>query len=195
MKTTLIILTIILLISCKDSSTSLTIDDNAAITEVIPNKPLPKKVTDNKGTYLCKINGKPWHYTKASGLVSRHRKTKKKDATFTFTKKLDKGSEVVQLFYDGDSYQLDRAAVHLKVPKTPNGKMTAMYIYHPNTMKNHPNAQISGTIDLSNPMNASGKAQISELDVRYDKENVKYSRDKIVTVTDINFEGVGYSSN
>ena len=194
MKLQIIVFAILILTSCKDSGNSGAVSDNTTVATIATNTSPQNDKQGDEGTYLCQINGKPWHYTKASGIVSRHKKTKKNNATFTFTKKLDKGSEVVQLFYDGDSYKLDRAAVHLKVPKVSGGLMTAMYIYHPNTMKKHPNAKVSGVIDISNPTNASGKAEISDLDVTYDKEKVKYSRDKIVTVTDIKFDGIGYSS-
>jgi len=194
MKLQIIVFAILILASCKDTGNSGTVSDNTAAATIATNTFPQNDKQGNEGTYLCKINGKPWHYTKASGLVSRHKKTKKYDATFTFTKKLDKGSEVVQLFYDGDSYKLDRAAVHLKVAKVSGGLMTAMYIYHPKMMKKHPNAKVSGVIDISNPTKASGKAEISDLDVTYDKEKVKYSRDKIVTVTDVSFAGIGYSS-
>lgn len=97
------------------------------------------------------------------------------------------------MFYDGDINQLEKANIHLKVPKIDGKKMTAMYIYHPNTMKFHPNAKISGAIDLSNPSNAPGNAEVKDLDVRIDKQNIKHNTNKIITVTGINFKGIGYS--
>ena len=142
---------------------------------------------------LCKINGKDWSYTKASGILSRHKKTNKREAFFTFTKQIGQVKETVQLFYDGDTNKLEKVNIHLKVPKTDGKKMTAMYIYHPNTGKFNPKAKISGTTDLSHPSNASGNAEISDLDVRFDKNEIKNDVDKIITVEDITFKGIGYS--
>lgn len=196
MKTLTTFIVIMLFVSCKSETkkdeTSAIQNETENASQVAPSKKVTNKTT-KKGTYLCNINGKDWHYTKASGIVSRHKKTNKREAIFTFTKQLDKGKETVQLFYDGDTNELEQANIHLKVPKIDGKRMTAMYIYHPKTMKFHPNAKISGTIDLSNPSNASGSADISDLDVRFDKEQVKNDADKSITVKEINFSGIGYS--
>jgi hypothetical protein len=186
---------ILILVACKsETNKDTTVQVETENTSEIENskKTTAKKVKSN-GTFLCQINGKDWSYTKASGIVSRHKKTNKRDAIFTFTKQLDKGKETIQLFYDGDTNQLEKASVHLKVSKTDGEKMTAMYIYHPNTMKFHPNAKISGIIDLSNTSNASGNAEITDLEVRFDKDNIKADEDKVIIVEDINFSGIGYS--
>jgi len=186
---------ILVLVACKsETKKDTTVQVETENTSEIENskKSTAKKVKSN-GTFLCKINGKDWSYTKASGIVSRHKKTNKREAIFTFTKQLDKGKETIQLFYNGDTNQLEQVNIHLKVPKIDGKTMTAMYIYHPNTMKFHPKAKISGTIDLSNSSNASGNAEVSDLDVRFDKENIMNNEDLTITVTGIKFKGIGYS--
>ena len=194
----LITITIILaLVACK-SETKKGLNDTVQnesekVSKTENLKKSPEKETKNKTTYLCKINGKDWGYTKASGIVSRHRKTNKREAIFTFTKQLEKGKETVQLFYDGDTNQLEQVNIHLKVPKTDGKRMTAMYLYYPETMKFHPKAKITGSIDLSNSSNASGNAEVKNLNIRYEKNQLKNTGDEIITVTGINFKGIGYS--
>lgn len=194
MKKLITLVVILVLVACKsETKKDTTVQVKTENTSKIePSKKATEKST-KKGTYLCKVNGNDWSYTKASGIVSRHKKTNKREAIFTFTKQIGKAKETVQLFYDGDTNQLEQVNIHLKVPKTDGKKMTAMYMYHPNTMKFHPKAKISGTIDLSNPSNASGNAEVIDLDVRFDKQNIKHDTDKIITVTGINFKGIGYS--
>ena len=195
---TLLIVLILTLNSCKDANqTPIDKGETTASpkTAVATHAESVKNNSKTNGTYLCKINGKDWSYTKASGIVSRDKKTKKRTAIITFTKQLDKGKEVVQLFYDGDTNQLEQANIHLKVPKTDGKTMTAMYVYHPNTNHFHPNAAISGTIDLSNPSGASGNAEVSDLDVRFDKNEIANANDKLITLEGVNFKGVGYSDS
>jgi hypothetical protein len=194
MKKTLIIIAILILVACKsETKNDATVQSKTGkSTQVETSKKTTEQPT-KKGTYLFTINGKDWSYTKASGIVSRHKKTNKREAIFTFTKKLDKGSETVQLFYDGDTNKLEQVNIHLKVPKKDGKRMTAMYIYHPNTMKFHPKAKISGIIDLTNANKASGNAEVSDLDVRFDKENVKNNDDKVISVKGIEFSRIGYS--
>jgi len=193
--TLLLVALIFVITSCKDANEFSKNEETTKTkkTEVATNAVIAKSKTESKGTFLCIINGKDWSYTKASGIVSRHKKTNKREAIFTFTKQIGKAKETVQLFYDGDTNQLEQVNIHLKVPKTDGKRMTAMYIYHPNTEKFHPKAKISGTIDLSHPSNASGNAEISDLDVRFDKNEIKNDVDKIITVEYITFKGIGYS--
>jgi hypothetical protein len=189
---TLFIVLALLFNSCKEA-TNKTSEAEPETKEVAIQEAIKKSTPKSNGTYLCKINGIDWAYSKASGIVSRHKKTNKREAIFTFTKKLDKGSETVQLFYDGDGNDLEQVNIHLKVPKKDGERMTAMYIYHPNTGKFHPNAKISGTIDLSNASSASGNAEITDLSIRFDEGNLQNKSDNSITVEGINFKGIGYS--
>lgn len=147
-----------------------------------------------KFTYLCKINGKDWGYTKASGIVSRHKKTGKRIAIFTFKRKLEKGSESIQLYYDGDSFKLESAALILKFPKKGGGRVSGHYKLFEDTRKRNPESDMSGTIDLSNLQKAAGNAELTKFNITYEKsllENPK--RDAVITVTDLKFKGVVYS--
>ena len=188
---------ILTLTSCKENNKSNTLEKVKATetgTTDLPNNELITKSENGRdGTFLCTINGNDWAYTKASGIVDTHAKTKKRTAIITFTKQLEKGKETVQLFYDAQSKTLEQVSIHLKVTKNDGKTMTAMYIYHPDTNHFHPNAKISGTVDLSNPTSASGKAEISELDARFDKNDITNAQDKLITVENLNFKGVGYS--
>ena len=184
------IILILLLVACKSETKK---DTNKTITTQPIDEVITKSQQKSNSTYLCKINGKDWAYTKASGIVSRHKKTKKRTAIITFTKQLNKGKEIIQLYYDGDTNQLEQVNIHLKVSKNDGKTMTAMYIYHPNTSKFHPKAKVSGAIDLSNPTNASGNAEVSDLDVRFDKNLLVNANDKLINVEGLNFTGIGYS--
>lgn len=198
MKTYLILIIIVFFAtSCKDANKTSVEKENTLKTEftdVVNKTVITESKPESNGTFLCKINGKNWAYTKASGIVDTHVKTKKRTAIITFTKKLDKGSESVQLFYDADTNKLEKVSIQLKVPKTNGKTMTAMYIYHPDTKNVHPNAKISGTVDLSNPTKASGNAEVSDLDARFNKNNIANADDKLITVEGLNFKGVGYSN-
>ncbi|WP_179019779.1 hypothetical protein [Winogradskyella forsetii] len=196
MKKHITLITILLLVACKSETkkdTSQTVQDEQK-EQVSNNAVTPENKPESNGTFLCKINGKDWAYTKASGIIDTYGKTKKHEAIMTFTKKLDKGSESVQLFYDADTNKLKKVSIQLKVPKTDGKTMTAMYIYHPDTNNVHPNAKLSGTIDLSNPTKASGNAEVSDLDVRYNKNDIAKADDKLITVEGLNFKNVGYSN-
>ncbi|CAN0605202.1 unnamed protein product, partial [Ectocarpus sp. 12 AP-2014] len=81
---------------------------------------------DNTSTFLCKINGKDWAYTKASGIISMEGKPRKRTAIITFKKKLEKGSESIQLWYNADSFELITTAVQLRF-KNKEGKLFTCY--------------------------------------------------------------------
>ncbi len=195
MKKHIILITILLLVACKsetkkDTTQTVQVEQKEQVNN---NAVTPENKPESNGTFLCKINGKDWAYTKASGIIDTYGKTKKHEAIITFKKKLNKGSESVQLFYDADTNKLKKVSIQLKVPKTDGKTMTAMYIYHPDTNNVHPNANLTGTIDLSNPTKASGNAEVSDLDARYNKDQIENANDKIISVKGLNFTGVGYS--
>ncbi|WP_400080497.1 hypothetical protein [Winogradskyella sp. R77965] len=192
----IIILLMFLIASCKDTNTTSVEQYNTtetATAEVVNKETTAESKPKNKGTFLCKINGKDWSYTKASGVVSRHKKTKKRNAIFTFTKQLDRGKESVQLYYDGDTYELEAASITLKFPKKDGGKMDFFYQLFPDTRKRNPESDLSGTIDLSNPTSASGNAEVSKLNIRFEKEKLEDIGNSVITLTDITFSDIGYS--
>lgn len=146
-----------------------------------------------KGIYLCKINGKDWAYTKASGIVSTHAKTKKRTALITFKKKLEKGSEHFQLTYDTDTFQLIAASLQLKFSKKDGSLFTCYYNLNTETRKRHPESKMSGSIDLSNASSASGTAEIKKLSINYEKGSLKNLENAVLTITGLKFENIGYS--
>ncbi|WP_396601336.1 hypothetical protein [Algibacter sp. R77976] len=178
--------------SCKEETKNQNIENE---TIAVSNKEIvAKPKTDKTGTFLCKINGEDWAYTKASGIVSRHKKTKKRTAIITFTKQLDKGKESVQLFYDGETNKLEKVTAILKTPKKGGGRMGAMYQLLNEGGKRLPESEISGTIDLSKPT-ASGRAQVTKMKIRFDEGNLEDASMSEVTFTPINFSGIGYSDS
>ncbi|NRD19626.1 hypothetical protein HNV08_06170 [Winogradskyella eckloniae] len=162
-------------------------------TEIASTEKATKKKTDTNGTFLCEINGKDWHYTKASGIVDTHPKTKKRTAIITFKKKLNKGSESVQLFYDGDNYELEKATAILKTSKKGGGTMSAMYQLLNEGGKRLPDSKISGTLDLSNAQVASGTAEVIQMKIRFEEGELEDQSMAIISFSELKFSGVGYS--
>jgi len=194
MRTFIFLLTLIVFsFSCKNEKGSNGID-----LKTVEKKQQKKTINTaskpvKEGINLCKINGKDWQYTKASGIVSRHKKTGKRTAIITFKKKLDKGSESIQLKYDGDSFQLESASLQLKFPKKDGGLMTGFYDLFPDTRDKNPQSDMSGTLDLSNATTASGNAELINFNISYEKELLENPKDAIVTVSDLHFSGIPYS--
>ena len=167
-------------------------EEKATESAQVNPKKAPAKTT-NKGTYLCKINGEDWAYTKASGIVSTHAKTKERTALITFKRKLEKGSEHIQLHYDANTFELIKTSLQLKF-KNKDGKLfTCYYEISPQLKKHSPQSTMSGTIDISNASSASGTAEIINLNIRYEKGKLFDSKNAIVNLTDLKFSGVGYS--
>jgi len=189
-----LLLAIVLLVtvsSCKESTEKTAVETPKLETKE-ETKAVEAKSADNS-TYLCKINGNDWSYTKASGIVSTHKKTKKRTALFTFTNKLDKGSETVQLYYDGNTNQLEKVSVHLKQPKKDGGKMTAMYQLLVDGGKRLPDSSMTGTLDLTNPTSASGTANVKNMKMLFEEDKMEDQTMTVITLSPLNFEGIGYS--
>lgn len=187
------VFTIFLLISCGETNKK--VQNSAEETDKVEQEVVQKTVvkTSDKNTFLCKINGEDWGYTEASGIVSRHKKTGKKTAIITFKKKLDKGSESIQLYYDGDSYDLEKASAHLKFPKKGGGMVSGIYALYPDTRDQNPNSDMSGKLDLSDPTEASGNAELINFNIRYEKDLLDNPDDAIITVSGLKFSSIGYS--
>lgn len=197
MKKLITLAVILLLVSCKsetkkDATVKVETEKTSKIENSKKNATIELK---SNGTYLCKINGKDWHYTKASGIVSRHKKNKKRTAIITFTKQLEKGKESVQLFYDGDTNELEEVTAILKLPKKGGGKMSAMYRLQINGKKRLPESKIAGTIDLSNPTAATGKAEVTKMKIRFEADKLEDETMKVISFTPIDFSGIGYSDS
>jgi len=191
----LILIIILTIIACKGPSKENVDKKSKKATESAQKETATSKAIEksNSGTYLCKINGKDWAYTKASGIISKNRKTQKRMAFITFTKKLERGSESVQLRYDADSFQLHIASIQLRF-KNKEGKLfTCYYELFPDTKKKSPNATKAGSIDLSDSSVASGTAEITNLNIKYESEKLEDPTNATISLSDLKFVGVGYS--
>jgi len=186
-----LILLIFFTTSCKKYNKDSKVENKTI--EVSKKAPTTKSKSQNTTTYLCQINGQDWAYTKASGIVSTHAKTKKRTALITFKKKLKKGSESIQLHYDADSFELIAVSLILKFSKKEGGLFTSYYDLHPDTRNRNPQSELSGSIDLSDASSASGTAEIKSLNIKYEKEKLLNPEDAVVTVTGLKFTGIGYS--
>lgn len=182
------------LVCCKEPKGNQDSIDNNSNQNIEQTSTLVPKNETAKKDVLCKVNGKDWMYTKASGIVSTHAKTKKETALITFKKKLEKGSESIQLHYETDSFKLIAVSLILKFPKKDGGLFTCYYDLHPDTRKRNPQSELSGSIDLSDASSASGNAEIKNLNIKYEKEKLQNIEDAIVSVTDLKFSEIGYSN-
>ncbi len=188
-----ILVVIISLLSCKkNNEEQISTDNDSVQNQEVKTKSLSEKEIVNTNN-LCQINGQAWAYTKASGIVSTHARTKKRTALITFTKKLNKGSESIQLHYDADSFEIIIASLQLKF-KNKDGKLfTCYYDLHPDTRNRHPQSELSGSINLSDPSSASGVAEIKNLNIKYEKEKLLNAEDAVISVTGLKFTNIGYS--
>lgn len=177
--------------SCKESNQNTEAENTKTVVKE-ESKPIPTKASSNSN-YLCKVNGKDWGYTEASGIVSRHKKTGKRTAIITFKKKLEKGSESIQLYYDGDSFELEQASLQLKFPKKGGGRVSGFYGLHADTRARNPNSDMSGKLDLFNLTEAAGNAELVNFNIKYEKELLENMGNAVVSVTGLEFSGIGYS--
>lgn len=187
------LIALIIIVSCGEANKKAQTSEGE--TDMMEQEVVQKTVVKNSDNsiFLCKINGKDWGYTKASGVVSRHKKTGKRTAIITFKKKLDKRSESIQLYYDGDSFELEKASVHLKFPKKGGGNVSGIYALYPDTRAKNPNSDMSGKLELSNPTEASGNAELINFNIKYEKGLLDNPDDAVISVTGLKFSGIGYS--
>jgi hypothetical protein len=194
MKKTIIILTAIAsLVSCKNTNEQQVSTDNSSVQQQEVNDtsiPDKKAVSSNN---LCQINGQDWDYTEASGIVSTDTRTGKRTALITFKKKLEKGSEHIQLYYDADSFELYAVSLILRHSKKGGGPVTCYYNLKPETRKRNPQGELSGTIDLSDSSSASGVAEVKNLNIDNGKEELLNPEDAVISVTGLKFTNIGYS--
>lgn len=186
-----LVLLVFFVSSCKESNKNSEVENKTI--EISKNAATAKTKSQNTTTYLCKINGRDWAYTKASGIVSTHARTKKRTALITFKKKLEKGSESIQLHYDADSFELEVVSVQLKFSKKDGKLFTCFYDLHPDTRDRYPESELSGSIDLSDLTTASGIAELKNINIKYEKESLQNSEDAIINITGLKFTNVGYS--
>lgn len=153
-----------------------------------------KKVS-NKGTLLCKINDKDWYYTKASGLITKNKRTDETLATITFKRKMDKKTESIQLYYDTKTQKLKNIGVSIYVEQNKltgfkGGLQRTDYALYASDEK-EPTESLSGTIDLSDSKTLSGNA--NAVIAYHLKQFIKNKKDLVIHITDLQFSNVGYS--
>ena len=188
---TIILLT--LLISCGETVKK--VEDRAeSATEInLENKEETVAKSRDNTTYLCKINGEDWGYTSADGLVSRNSSTKVRTATITFIKKLEKGSESVQLEYDVDANTLTRVLAELKRPDKEGNLFTNFYNQSADRLDRNPEASMSGTVTLTEDQRFAAGNAIFTVQNDFEKDKLGNMDDLLITVSDLNFSGVAYS--
>tara|TARA_R110002073_G_scaffold41593_7_gene117454 strand:- start:1641 stop:2258 length:618 start_codon:yes stop_codon:yes gene_type:complete len=188
---TIIILT--LLFSCGETVKK-TEDRAENLTEIDPQN--KEKTVANRGdntTYLCKINGEDWGYTSADGLVSRNSSTNIRTATITFIKKLEKGSESIQLEYNVDANTLTRVLAELKRPDKDGNLFTNFYNQSADRLDRNPEASMSGTVTLSEDQRVVAGNALFTVQNDFEKDKLGNKGDLLITVSDLNFSGVSYS--
>ena len=188
---TIIILT--LLFSCGETVKK-TEDRAENLTEIDPQN--KEKTVANRGdntSYLCKINGEDWGYTSADGLVSRNSSTNIRTATITFIKKLEKGSESIQLEYNVDANTLTRVLAELKRPDKDGNLFTNFYNQSADRLDRNPEASMSGTVTLSEDQRVAAGNALFTVQNDFEKDKLGNKGDLLITVSDLNFSGVSYS--
>jgi hypothetical protein len=192
-KLPLITILLTLILSCGESDKKA--QDTAKGTSEITTQSEEKttaKSADN-ATLLCKINGEDWGYTEAGGLVSRNSSTNVRTATITFIKKLDKGSESVQLEYDVDTNTLTRVLAELKRPDKEGNLFTNFYNQASNQLDKNPEASMSGTISLDEDDRIASGNAVFTVQNDFEKDRLGNASDLLITISDLNFSGVPYS--
>lgn len=190
-----LLLVTLFMVSCSGGSSNAEATVETSPTELpTATTPAPPVESAQNGTLLCEVNGKPWHYTKASGIITADRKTGARTALITFKKKLDKGSESIQLYYAADTYELQKASLQLKFPKNDGKLFTGFYdLSENNKRKWLPSSSLQGSIDLSDTQTASGTAEVIDVAINYEKDKLADTGDAVVTISGLRFSGVGYS--
>ncbi len=200
MKTLTHILFLIILLSCGEKTPkekpalSDTNDSTTFNTSIKYKEKKPKKKTALHETLLCKVNGKDWGYTSASGIVSTQRKTGKRKAVVTFKRKLEKGSESIQLYYDADTKVLDNISCSIKVPKTNKDRGVSVFGGAVLGKEVANKDDINGKIDLSDTKYLSGTGHIRNIPIfALEKKNLANPADSIITITNLKFANISYS--
>ncbi|WP_408032668.1 hypothetical protein [Tenacibaculum xiamenense] len=149
----------------------------------------------NKGTLLCKINDQNWYYTKASGLVTKNKRTDETLATITFKRRMDKKTESVQLDYDVTTKKLKNIGVSIYIEQNKlvgfkGGLQRTDYELYASDKK-EPKESLSGTINTSDTKTLSGNA--NAVIVHSLKRLIKNKKDQVIHITDLQFSNVSYS--
>ena len=181
------------LISCSDSNKKEQNTEQTSGNETVETMEQAATQRSSNTTILCKINGSDWGYTTADGLVSRNSSTNIRTATITFVKKLDKGSESVQLEYDVDTNTLTRVLAELKRPDKDGNLFTNFYNQSANQLDRNPEASMSGTVSLDEDERIAAGNAIFTVQNDFEKDKLGNPSDLLITVSDLSFSGIFYS--
>ena len=181
------------LISCSDSNKKEQHTEQTSGNETVETMEQATTQRTGNTTLLCKINGSDWGYTTADGLVSRNSSTNIRTATITFVKKLDKGSESVQLEYDVDTNTLTRVLAELKRPDKDGNLFTNFYNQSANQLDRNPEASMSGTVSLDEDERIAAGNAIFTVQNDFEKDKLGNPSDLLITVSDLSFSGIFYS--
>lgn len=192
-KLPLITILLNLFISCgeSDKKAQSTIQSSAENTTKSEEKITSKSVANT--TFLCKINGEDWGYTTGGGLVSRNSSTKVRTATFNFVKKLEKGSEAIQVEYDVDANTLIRVLAELKRPDKDGNLFTNFYNQSADQLSRNPEARMTGTITLDEDERIATGSATFTVQNDFEKDKLANASDLLITISDLKFSGVPYS--
>tara|TARA_R110002033_G_scaffold10511_3_gene34089 strand:+ start:2242 stop:2700 length:459 start_codon:yes stop_codon:yes gene_type:complete len=108
-------------------------------------------------------------------------------------KKLEKGSESIQLEYNVDANTLTRVLAELKRPDKDGNLFTNFYNQAADRLDRNPEASISGTVTLSEDQRVAAGNALFTVQNDFEKDKLGNKGDLLITVSDLNFSGVSYS--
>jgi len=154
-----------------------------------------KSKMPNGETKLCKVDGVDWGYTKGSGIITADKITGKRSAIFTFSRKVLKKKETIQVEYDTETNEIVRVLAHVIRPNKEGIDKVKMF----SALKNHKkeytgNLQNQGKVNVGDSsIGGSGSAQFCASDPYHDFENKFDEKYRFVEITDLEFKDVGFS--
>jgi hypothetical protein len=175
---------VLLITGCKENKT-----EKSTTTEGITENSSSGSNTQNN--VLCKINGQPWSYTEASGIVLSNKKKGIRKLMLTFTNYLNPGKEHIGLDFNWETKELIEASVQIKLPSTDGKRIHAIYQFN-DRVKKKPNSAISGQVTL-NDDGASGSATLQHIPLQYEAHLLQNKEFTEITVTDLSFKNIFFT--
>lgn len=160
--------------------------------KVVSEKESTEEVKESDQNTLCKINGEPWSFTEASGIVIEDKNRRIRMLKLTFTKYLNPGKEHVSLTYDEATKELLEASVQIKQPGKDDKRIHSIYLFNERTAKSSPNSTISGQVTIDEET-VSGTAQMQNIPIQYEASLLANEKDAVITVTELSFNNIPFS--
>lgn len=179
------LLLILTVLSCKEATKQTSAN---VISEKEPD--VTEKEPDQNT--LCKINGEPWNFTEASGVVVEDNNKGIRILKLTFTKYLNPGKEHVSLTYDEATKELLEASVQIKQPGKDGKRIHSIYLFNERTTKSSHESSISGQVTMDSET-ASGTAQMQNIPIQYQASLLADEKDAAITVTELSFNNIPFS--